>query len=211
LYGSSICVSQKNANQLFVGGNGYGGNGIYQSSDGGVTFKAMVSGLPKTFINDLTLNREETLLFAATEAGPYVCVLSTGKWYPLIGENTPIQPFQSVEYIAATSTVRFCTYGRGVWDFVLKSQPLQVNRMDTPKASLRLYPSVASSGSTLYVNTNQVSGLTLRLFDLSGQLVWVSDWSRQPVLPSLHSGTYLYTLSDGKTPGNSSGKILIVN
>ncbi len=208
LYGSSICVSQRNENQLFLGGNGYGGTGVYQSSDGGLSFKAMVSGLPQTFINDLALNRDETLLFAATEAGPYVCLLNTGKWYPLIGENTPIQPYQSVEYIAATSTVRFCTYGRGVWDFVLKSQPLKVTQFDAGTSNIRVYPTVLSSGSPLYINTNDASGLTLSLFDLTGKMVWTSDWTRQPVLPQLKSGTYLYRIGGNK---KSSGKLLVVN
>ena len=37
--------------------------------------QAMSAGLPNTFINDLALNQNESLLFAATEAGPYVLSL----------------------------------------------------------------------------------------------------------------------------------------
>jgi len=126
LYGTSIVASPSNANRVYVGGNGYGGNGVRRSFNGGVSFSSLSSGLPNTFVNDLALNASESLLFAATESGPYVCVLSTGQWFSLIGATTPLQPFNSVEYIASVQTVRFGTHGRGVWDLVLTAQPLPV-------------------------------------------------------------------------------------
>lgn len=126
LYGTSIALSPTDANKIYLGGNGYGGNGVYRSTNGGVSFTALSTGLPNTFVNDLALNAAESLLFAATEAGPYVCLLSTGQWYSLIGVPTPLQPFQSVEYIPSTQTARFGTYGRGIWDLVITSQPLPV-------------------------------------------------------------------------------------
>jgi len=41
-----------------------------------------------------------------------------------MGELTaPDQVYWSVEYISDTHTVRFGTYGRGIWDFVLGNDP----------------------------------------------------------------------------------------
>jgi hypothetical protein len=297
LYGTSIVTSPTNANQLYVGGNGYGGNGVYRSVDGGVTFTAMSAGLPNTFINDLALNQNESLLFAATEAGPYVCILSTGGWHSLIGASTPLQPFQSVEYIASSSTARFTTYGRGVWDLALTSQPLPVEWLGfqakaqpdksvllnwtvgnakgseyfdiqrsydgisfekigqkTDKGSsaaydyldliprpgtnyyrlkqvddngffsfsptiaveidgtpaLRLYPSIASAGTPLRVNTDEPAGYLVRLFGTNGQQVWSAQLEQQPVLPALSAGIYVYKIEHINRPGAvASGKLVV--
>jgi hypothetical protein len=90
----------------------------------------MSTGLPNTFVNELVLNTAETLLFAATDAGPYVCVLSTGQWYNMASTTAPIKSYTAVEYVASTNVVRFATYGRGVWDFQITSQPLPVELAD---------------------------------------------------------------------------------
>lgn len=122
-YGSFIHASRLNKNIAYFCG---AGGKIYKTTNGGVSFTDMSNGLPNTFVSELALNGTETLLFAATDAGPYVCVLSTGQWSSLIGTTTPIKEFRSVEYIASGDLMRFATYGRGVWDFKINQQPLPI-------------------------------------------------------------------------------------
>jgi hypothetical protein len=122
-YGSFIHASRTNKNLAFYCGNG---GSIYKTINGGVSFTNMSVGLPNTFVSELVLNTAETLLFAATDAGPYVCVLNTGQWYSLATAITPVKSFTAVEYITSSNIARFATFGRGVWDFQITVQPLPV-------------------------------------------------------------------------------------
>ena len=117
LYGSGILASRKNAKVIWYCGSGYSNAPVYKSTDGGVSFSPMNAGLPNTLVNEMVASPDESLLFAATEAGPYVYTEATNKWYPMLSNNLPISFFSSVEYISALNTVRFSTMGRGIWDF----------------------------------------------------------------------------------------------
>lgn len=117
LYGSCILPSKNTSNLVWFAGSGYSNPAVYKSTDGGQTFTSMSNGLPNTLVQEMIANPAETMIFAATEAGPYVYIVATNTWYPMRGVSVPIQQYYSVEYIASVNTVRFGTYGRGIWDF----------------------------------------------------------------------------------------------
>lgn len=120
LYGSDILVSTKTANKLWYAGSGYSNPPVYESIDGGVSFSDISQGLPPTLVYELTANPDESLLFAATEAGPYVYIVEDKQWHPITGQFAPVQSYTTVEYIASKNIVRFATYGRGIWDFTVE-------------------------------------------------------------------------------------------
>jgi Secretion system C-terminal sorting domain len=121
LYGNAILTSKTNANLVYYGGSGYSNPGFYRSTNGGVSFTALTNGLPATLISDLAFSANEQFVFAATDAGPYVYSVANNQWYSLqdaLGTPAYVK-YTSVEFVAASNTVRFATYGRGVWDLVL--------------------------------------------------------------------------------------------
>ena len=121
LYGNAILTSKTNANLVYYGGSGYSNPGFYRSTNGGVSFTALTMGLPATLISDLAFSANEDFVFAATDAGPYVYSVANNQWYSLqdaLGTPAYVK-YTSVEFVAASNTVRFATYGRGVWDLVL--------------------------------------------------------------------------------------------
>ncbi len=120
LYGSCILPSSLDSNVVYMSGSGYSVSGVVISKDGGKTFTPLNNGLPKTTVFNLAMNQEESLIFAATEAGPYVYIKVLNKWFLLSGASTPNQTYWSVEFIPSINTARFGTYGRGVWDFQVK-------------------------------------------------------------------------------------------
>ncbi|MBK9736527.1 MAG: T9SS type A sorting domain-containing protein [Saprospiraceae bacterium] len=120
LYGSCILPSAITPDLVYLSGNGYSNKPVYKSVDGGKNFVEMSEGLPKTTVFKIVANEDESLLYAATEAGPYVYIATKGQWYDLSGSITPNQTYWSVEYIPQTKTARFGTYGRGIWDFDFK-------------------------------------------------------------------------------------------
>jgi hypothetical protein len=121
LYGSCILASTISPNTVWFAGSGYSNPGVYKSIDGGVTFSAMNNGLPNTMVHEIAANPGEGLIFAATEAGPYVYVAQNNQWYSLMGASTPLQDYFTVEYIPSQKIARFGTYGRGIWDFKIQS------------------------------------------------------------------------------------------
>ena len=123
LYGQTILASAKNPKSVYLAGSGYSNPAVLFSDDGGKTFVEKSNGLPNTLVYDLALNHDESLLFAATEAGPFVFVAEQATWYYLGNACTPNQTFWSVEYIPDLERVRFGTYGRGIWDLELRSNP----------------------------------------------------------------------------------------
>lgn len=113
----AIYSSKINSNEVWFAGNGYSTSAVYKSTNGGQTFTATDNGLPNTLVRDITANSDETLFFAATDVGPFVYVANENMWYEFMGAEAPQQSYRSVEYVSSIATVRFATYGRGVWDF----------------------------------------------------------------------------------------------
>lgn len=126
LYGSTILASTLTSNLVWFGGSGYSNDPVWKSTDGGVTFSSMSNGLPNSLVHELITNTDETLIFAATDVGPYVYVVADDMWYSMVGNTAPVQRYYSVEYVDSENLVRFGTHGRGIWDFNIVLQPLPV-------------------------------------------------------------------------------------
>ncbi len=135
LYGASVLASDVTSNVVYYGGSGYSNPAVYKSTNGGVSFTAMSNGLPNTLVHELAANADESLLFAATEVGPYVYVAAQNQWFDMRGLSAPMQRYTSVEYIDSEEVVRFGTYGRGTWDFKVSAcatMDLAINFDDNP-------------------------------------------------------------------------------
>ncbi|NOZ09218.1 MAG: hypothetical protein GXO91_10165 [FCB group bacterium] len=133
-YGSTIHPSSTQLGTVYIGGSGYSNPAVYLSEDNGITFTPITDGLPGTLVFELAATEDESILFAATEAGPYGYVPDEGVWYDLAGIFAPDQTYWSVDYIPQIATARFGTYGRGIWDFTLEGfywiEPGDVNQDD---------------------------------------------------------------------------------
>ena len=116
-HGNDIEPSRTQLGTVYFAGSGYSNPGVFVSTDNGQTLTAMDTDLPSTGVNDLVFNDDESMLFAATEVGPYVYVFSESKWYEMAGISAPDQRYTSVDFIPISNTARFGTYGRGAWDF----------------------------------------------------------------------------------------------
>lgn len=128
-----IKTSNTNADKVFVCGTGFSNSGVYQSSNGGNTFTALSTNIPAATFYEVALSTDEDMLFAATSEGPYVYVFAQNRWYDLIGANTPLLDFNSVDNVG-NSVIRFGTYGRGIWDFQINSSlPVELAAFEARK------------------------------------------------------------------------------
>ena len=118
-YGATIYASEIELGKVYIAGSGYSNPGAWVSYDHGQTFTQITDGLPQTLIYQLTANEEDSLIFAASEAGPLVFSEQDNKWYNFSGVGAPNQVYWSVEYLKQEKIVRYGTHGRGIWDFAI--------------------------------------------------------------------------------------------
>jgi len=115
-YGNALCVHPIDPEQAFVGGSGYSAVGVLRTTDGGQNWSAADTGLPETLTYDLCYSVDGLRVFAATETLPYAWDATT-RWQPIAESGVPITLYWSVEAVADGRTIRFGTYGRGIWDY----------------------------------------------------------------------------------------------
>lgn len=151
LYGSCLYPSKLDPNIVFLSGSGYTGASVLKSTDGGLSYHPMSEGLPPTLVFAIEPNEDESLIFAATEAGPYVYISEDQSWYPLSGLSAPSTGYWSVEYLPETKTARFGTYGRGIWDFEIEELILDVKSKES-RIDVNIYPNPASENITIDLN-----------------------------------------------------------
>lgn len=172
-YGNKILPSRLQVGKIVVAGSGYSTPGVFISYDTGKTFTPLSNSLPSTLFFDVEFNEDESLLFAATEIGPFVYHFAEGKWYSLSGIDCPDQVFWDIEYLPSLNTVRFATYGRGIWDFKIE-KVLDVKDVlyEIPsKIDIKVYPNPSSSSFRIDINTDQNSFLFVEIFDTEGKLL----------------------------------------
>ena len=191
LYGQAIYASRLDENTVYLGGSGYSNPPLFKSENGGESFSSMSDGLPATLVYGITANADESRIFAATEAGPYVYLAEDNRWYDLSGQCAPTQIYWSVEFIESLNTVRFGTYGRGIWDFnvdeTVASEEVEFG------ADFQLFPN--PSTGLVYIKSelfDNDEALLLEVYTLTGQLILrQNNQSGSFDLSALPSGAYM--------------------
>ena len=89
---------------------------LYRTTDGGVTWIVMSTGLPDISVNDIVLDPDiSNTIYAATDIGVYRSVDAGQNWLPL-GTGLPNVICHALVLHRPSRTLRVATYGRGMWD-----------------------------------------------------------------------------------------------
>lgn len=207
LYGQAIHASKTELETVWLGGSGYSNPPVWRSTNGGQSFLPVSEGLPATTVNGLVANATESLIFAATEAGPFVYVASEERWFDLTGQFAPTMRYVSVEFLEDRNLARFGTYGRGAWDFQVE----ELVSTEAPLAftdRLRIFPNPASGSTTV---EGMASGY--RLYDVTGREVTrvkASGARTQVPLNGLKAGMYFVQPLDEAGRGAGLAARLVV-
>jgi hypothetical protein len=169
---------------VYLGGSGYSNPGVYKSTNNGQTFTAINTGLPNTLVFGLAANDDESQIYAATEVGPYVYIVSENKWYSMSGTGAPDQTYWSVEYISSTKTVRFGTYGRGIWDFKIQNSNV------APTVSI----TAPANGATYTAPANVT--ITANAADSDGSISKVEFYNGTTLIGTATASPYTVTWSN---------------
>jgi hypothetical protein len=177
-YGTALVTSPVDANLAYAGGSGYLGSPVWRTTDGGVSWEGMGDGLPNTLVYRLALGGPTMNdLYAAAESGPYGYDKGTGQWVALLGTEAPLTTYWTVEWVPEIETVRFGTYGRGIWDYApqattdVAAAEAGVGPLASAGAALDLFPSPARHNLSIRFRTTEAGPVRIQLFDVTGRLV----------------------------------------
>jgi len=121
LYGAALLASSTDVDTVWVGGSGYGSPAVYRSKDGGRSWRAFNDGLPDTLVYALAEAPDGSgTLFAGTETAAYRRDKGSDQaWVDITDAASPVTTYWSAEALQHENTIRFGTYGRGIWDYKL--------------------------------------------------------------------------------------------
>ncbi len=201
-YGNSIVPSPRDINTIWLAGSGYSGSPVWVSHDGGLTFQMMNKGLKNSLIYEMTCNSDGSLLFAASEVGPWVYIVAKDQWYELSGLSAPQQTYWGVDYIPVLRTARFSTYGRGIWDFKIAV----FNGVEDIAAgggiTVSAYPNPCRERLNISAGSMEQSELLMTLLTLDGRMIKTERLSSgsnvQIDMSGVPAGVYLVAVINGK-------------
>ncbi len=125
LYGQAVLASSLDVDTVYMGGSGYGGPGIWRSTDGGVSFEPWADGIEDTMVYSLGEAPDGSgTLVAGTQQTVYRRDAGDSEWREVTGTDAPVTIYWSVEALQHENTMRFGTYGRGIWDYQLDPEHL---------------------------------------------------------------------------------------
>jgi len=195
MYGSSIYASKANVNEVYAVGSGYSNAPIFYSKNKGRDWKSISDSLPSTLVYKIDGNEMDSLLFAATELGPFVFSKKEGYWKPLLGANNekgPDQIYWNIEYLYKSRIARFATFGRGVWDFELepiKDTTISVSEIKTPENKIDVYPNPCLDYLML---TGTYSNMRYEIYGINGKLVQNGvSIENKIIISDLIAGSYI--------------------
>ena len=123
-HGTAIQIDPEDPDTAWVGGAGYDGDAVYMTTDGGQSWKGWGDGLPSTLVYDLAMATDGSRrIFAGTETSAWVRGPDDDVWVDVTGGAAPITIYWSVEALQTEPTMRFGTYGRGIWDLQYTPMP----------------------------------------------------------------------------------------
>jgi hypothetical protein len=145
LFGSCILPSPVQLGRVYISGSGYSNPPVYVSNDNGQTFSDCSTGLPNTLVTSIAAVENESVLFAATEVGPYAYL--NGSWVDISQDVAPNQAYNCVDAVPGSGVIRFATYGRGIWEVNWARLPNPIPHLTS------LSPAKATSGGTGFTLT----------------------------------------------------------
>ena len=203
-----MTVDNTDADNVFVSFSGYSAaNKTFSSNNGGASWSNISTGLPNIPVNCIIYsNNSNDEIYAGTDVGVYFRDGSMTAWVPFM-TGLPNVVVNDFEIYYPTGKIRAATYGRGVWQSDLYSDPLSV-----PNANFST-SFVSACVNNPFLLNDQSSGLpTAWSWTLTGGNPSVSS-SKNPTVTYSSPGTYTVDLISTNVNGASAvytGTILVV-
>ncbi len=121
---TDLAMDNVNPNTIYVTLSGYSnGNKVFKSTNGGATWTNYSTGLPNIPANCIVYsNNSPQALYVGTDVGVYYREASMNAWIPYFNGLPNVMVFD-MEIYYPNNKLRVATYGRGVWETDLYSDP----------------------------------------------------------------------------------------
>jgi PKD repeat protein len=121
---TDLAMDNLNPNTIYVTLSGYSnGNKVFRSTNAGATWTNFSTGLPNIPVNCIIYsNNSPQALYVGTDVGVYYREASMNAWIPYF-TGLPNVVVDDLEIYYPTGKLRAATYGRGVWETDLFSDP----------------------------------------------------------------------------------------
>jgi len=194
-----IAVDNLDANNVFVTFSGYSAaNKVFVTTDGGASWTNISSGLPNLPVNCVVYtNNSNDAIYVGTDVGVYYRDGSMNSWTPYM-TGLPNVIVNDFEIFYPTNKLRAATYGRGVWESDLYSNPssLPIANYSTSFSSACI--------NTPFVFSDQSSGLpSAWSWTLTGASPAVSA-VKNPTVTYTSAGVYTVSLVSTNANGSSA-------
>jgi hypothetical protein len=205
-----ITIDPTNENRLWVTVSGYsGGNKVFQSVNGGVSWTNISYNLPNLPANcSVYQPGSNDRLYIGMDVGVYTKDASSNTWtlYNTGLPNTPVSDFEISP--AAPGLLRVATYGRGVYQVDLIQATTVPTSNFAPSATIcagvasNFTDSSTESPTGWNWSVNPPNGVTIN-----------SSTDQNPAITFANSGTYVVsmTANNGFGTGSTATQTVIVN
>ena len=178
--GNALTTFPRDAYRVLIGGSGYSGPAVYLSNDGAETWTPL-DGLPPCLVLSLAVSSNERYIAAATDVGAFMYDTLTHVWTDITTQGAPDQTYWHVDYVPPLDIFRFCTYGRGMFDFTINNSTgvgsgphREANTLTARGVVNELHQSM------LRVQCTQESSASIRWYAVDGRLVYEQQTMLNP-------------------------------
>lgn len=203
---TDLAIDNTNPNQIYVTVSGYtSGTKVFSSNTGGAIWTNYSNGLPNIPANCIIyVNNSPQALYVGTDVGIYYREASMSSWMAY-STGLPNVVIDDMEIYYPTGKLRAATYGRGVWETNLYSNPTA--------APVAAFNTIFSPGC---VNT------ALQFNDVSGNVPTSWNWAfsggspatstlQNPSVTFAATGVYNVTLTTANANGPSTPYISTIS
>jgi len=205
-YINYLTVKYDDPNTVWRAMSGYSPNGVYQSTNGGLTWVNISEGLPEIPCNTLVqnkLNTNEIELYAGTDVGVYLkrgnnpwTFFSTGLPNVIVNEleiyYDPVNPSQS--------KLRAATYGRGLWETTIYQGSVETGIAPLIDLADAIYPNPSNGKFKIDFKDYDGKEIELEVHSLSGKLIYkktLNNASNSINLKDYANGIYVLQVKKG--------------
>lgn len=193
---TDIAIDNTNENNIYVTFSGYSsGNKVFHSTNGGASWTNYSTGLPNIPANCIVYTKNSSdAIYVGTDVGVYYREISMSSWLPY-SQGLPNVIVNDMEIDYLSNKLRAATYGRGVWETDVYSNPTA-----TPNSFFTTAYSVACINTPFQFNDASSNSPTSWSWSFPGGNP-SSSTAQNPSVTYTATGTYTVSL----TASNANG------
>jgi PKD repeat protein len=193
-----IAVSNTDPNKAWITFSGFGSNKVFATTNAGQTWTNYSTGLPSIPANCIVYqNGSNDALYVGMDIGVYYRDASMSSWIPF-SNGLPNTIVNELEIQYSSQKIRAATFGRGLWESDLYSQP-----NSPPTASFTASATTICSGQSITFTDNSTNQPTSWQWTINGGTP-NSSTQQNPTATFNTPGTYTVTLVASNAYGSSA-------